>query len=379
MKFPTFKIFLRTDQASGDKGVLYARITLNRKKKYISLNISIRSKDWDEKACIVRKSDAHWSDHNRLLQSYVARANNIIYEYSLRNQALTLDEFKKHFEIAYDTKSVYDFVDVEIIGKSTVAAHTLRAYKSQYAKLKAYRKELYFCDLDVSFVNDYERYLKIKLQNSHNTIVNAFKFLKIISKRAIELGFMEKNPFDNKKYAFKDADRDRLSLDELIRLDAIYEREDLDIKYKRVLRYFLLCCYTGLRFGDMRSLRYRDIDNGVISIKMSKTSNAVRIPVVDRAKKYIGECTSRDSLVFKSYVNEVTNRHLKDIMNIAGIHKSISFHCARHTFATVSLELGIPMELVSQLLGHTNVKITRIYAKYNDKIKTEELQKFDDI
>lgn len=377
MILPTYKIYLRPDQIKNGTRMLYIRLTLSRKHKYVSLNIRLNPNNWDEKAQRVRRSEKDHSSLNRLIQSYITRANDIIYDYSLRNKYLSLDEFKHKFDIAYNTKSVYDYVDNELLKNMTVAPDTKRAYVSQYNKLKGFKSELLFQELDISFINSYERYLKVTLKNSHNTIVNAFKFLKIVCKQGIEAGLLENNPFDNKKYSFKESDRERLTLVELNRLDVIYERDDTNIKYKKVLKYFLFSCYTGLRFGDMQKLRHSDIDDGFINIKMNKTQKGIRIPIVNAAKKYISENGRNYDHIFKTYDNIVTNRYLKDIMVLAGIKKTISFHCARHSFATNALELGVSMELISALLGHSNVRITRIYAKYNDKLKSEGLSKFD--
>ena len=80
--------------------------------------------------------------------------------------------------------------------------------------------------------------------------------------------------------------------------------------------------------------------------------------------------------MFRVLTNQKTNEYLKNIMDLAGIDKQISFHCARHSYATNGIELGIPLEVISQLLGHTDVKVTRIYAKYSDNVKVRELEKW---
>ena len=81
--------------------------------------------------------------------------------------------------------------------------------------------------------------------------------------------------------------------------------------------------------------------------------------------------------IFKVITNQKTNEFLKDIMKTAGIQKTISFHCARHTFATVGLTVGIPMEVISKLLGHRDLKTTQIYAKVIDTLKIKEMEKWN--
>ncbi len=84
-----------------------------------------------------------------------------------------------------------------------------------------------------------------------------------------------------------------------------------------------------------------------------------------------------EQLVFRVLSNQKTNEYLKEIIKIAGIDKVITFHSARHTLATRGLEMGIPIEVVSKILGHTEIKMTQIYAKVNDGLKYQEMMKID--
>lgn len=112
---------------------------------------------------------------------------------------------------------------------------------------------------------------------------------------------------------------------------------------------------------------------------MHKTGELVSIPIIEKTKQLIPELTTsfQNQALFKVYCDQPTNRYLKEIMVKAGISKYISFHCARHTFATVGLNLGIPMSLISKLLGHTDIKTTEIYAKYSTESKTKEMEKWN--
>ena len=114
---------------------------------------------------------------------------------------------------------------------------------------------------------------------------------------------------------------------------------------------------------------------------MKNLINWFEIPVkdFDRAKKFLPDQVYglKNLKVFRVLSNQKTNEYLKNIMEIAGIDKQISFHCARHSYATNGIELGIPLEVISQLLGHTDVKVTRIYAKYSDNVKARELEKWN--
>jgi integrase/recombinase XerC len=112
----------------------------------------------------------------------------------------------------------------------------------------------------------------------------------------------------------------------------------------------------------------------MLVIQMSKTGSMVRIPLSKNAASLIN---SRQGFLFKLYKNSKTNMLLQRLMKLAGIKKRVTFHIARHPFATLSLNMGIPMEVLSGLLGHTNLKTTQLYAKILDKTKVNMIKKWD--
>ena len=160
--------------------------------------------------------------------------------------------------------------------------------------------------------------------------------------------------------------RNFLTLDELKRLSEVPTTFEI---YKKA---FLFCCFTGLRWSDMMRLQYADIRDGIISITMQKTKRFVQIPLTENARAFLPP-HKRSPLVF-SEINKHSafmNRLLKRLCREAKIYKKISFHCARHTFAVISLESCGNLYTVSQLMGHTTVRATQVYAKclLSDKIK----------
>ena len=170
-------------------------------------------------------------------------------------------------------------------------------------------------------------------------------------------GIIVRKPEGNRLYLFKE---------EVLRLETKYSgfmTKDL----KNVLQYFLFSCYTGLRYSDVKNLRFSNIeydtDHPCIKFKQKKTSELVIMPLGKKAQKYIPAIGLPNQPVFNVYCNQVTNRLLKDIMTLTGINKNISFHCARHTFAAFALELSRDIATVSNLLGHMKISTTQIYAK----------------
>ena len=152
---------------------------------------------------------------------------------------------------------------------------------------------------------------------------------------------------------------DFLTLDELKAMASTGAPEDIK-------NPFLFCCFTGLRFSDVKALRWENIENGVIILRMKKTKEIVRVPLSDNAKRFLPE-TKEKGLVFQIGPLNTLTRGLKVWAKEAGVNKNLHFHVSRHTFGTLALEHGAAIYTVSKLLGHRNVDTTQIYAKVLDE------------
>lgn len=152
---------------------------------------------------------------------------------------------------------------------------------------------------------------------------------------------------------------DFLTLDELKAMASTDAPEDIK-------NPFLFCCFTGLRFSDIKALRWENIENGVIILRMKKTKEIVRVPLSDNAKRFLPE-TKEKGLVFQIGPLNTLTRVLKVWAKEAGVNKNLHFHVSRHTFGTLALEHGAAIYTVSKLLGHRNVETTQIYAKVLDE------------
>ena len=204
--------------------------------------------------------------------------------------------------------------------------------------------------------------------NNENTTNKGLRILKAFINWAIEDELMKKNPFQNIKTKHVDGKREHLSSLELEKLERLYKKNTLKYNLQNVLRYFLFSCYTGLRYTDLKSLNFKHIKKievkrnfvDVVDITMHKTKLPVVIPLTSKAKFLLPKKINRNQIVFRTLSNQKTNDNLKKIMKEAGIDKNITFHSARHTLATLGLEMGIPIEVISKILGHTELKTTQI-------------------
>lgn len=159
--------------------------------------------------------------------------------------------------------------------------------------------------------------------------------------------------------------RDFLTMDEVRRLDAT------PCESPQTKRAFLFACFTGLRFSDVANLKHENIDGGELSIRMTKTSEPLLIPLTSNAMRYVSD--DGKAFVFDCPSLTNVNRILKMWAVSAGINKRLHFHVARHTFATMALSNGADLYTVSKLLGHSNISVTHVYAKVVDESKRKAL------
>ncbi|WP_345027188.1 site-specific integrase [Flavivirga jejuensis] len=191
------------------------------------------------------------------------------------------------------------------------------------------------------------------------------RFKKIIN-LAIKLDWMSKNPFDRFQLKYDKYDRAFLTERELELLENTDFKSD---RLQRIKDCFVFSCYTGLSYVDVKELTEDNIVKGIdnnnwIYTKREKTDELVKIPILPKAWRILQKYRVAREMEFTTNIlpissNQKTNSYLKEIAKSSGIHKNISFHVARHTFATtVMLSNGVPIETVSKLLGHTKLSTT---------------------
>ena len=376
--FPSVKIVQKDYTKKDGTRNTFLRLTINRKIKYFPLNVFVNPEHF--KKSIVSKSDPDFKEKNSLIDHYFIKAKKILFDYCIQDKTLTSGQFYQNFyNNSYGSNSFYDFYQKQIdLLKDKLAPGTIKCYISQLGKLREFRNEVTFNDIDLNFITSYEGFIKKYKGNNKNTVVKSITFIKGILNRAVEQGIIKENPIRKYKLQQIHGNRQFLSQDELTRLEHLYYNNSLKPNKSNVLRYFLFCCYTGLRYQDIKKLRYRNIQEGkYISIQMIKTKEFVNIPLIEKAKDLISGTGFNNQTIFRVISDQPTNRYLKDIMKAAKINKHISFHCARHTFATISKSQGITYDVISKILGHTDIKTTKIYTRYELDYLTKEMDKWN--
>jgi integrase len=246
-------------------------------------------------------------------------------------------------------------------------------------------KDIAFHQLDLSFIVDFERFARTRWSCGNNAALKHIERIHKVVKTAVINNWLIKDPFLGFKGKQEKSHRTFLTNDELL---AIQTKELHVERLERIRDIFVFCCYTGLAHVDVANLRFANIVVGIDGKKWiytfrQKTNTKSNIPLLPPAleilKKYRPENATADSNVLPVITNIKTNAYLKEIAALCGISKNLTFHMARHTFATtVTLTNGVPLETVSRMLGHTKITTTQIYAKVLESKVSEDMKQLQE-
>ncbi len=375
---------IRTD---GSRSVVL-RLTINRLSRYYSLSIPLHEKFWLKSKSRISTSLPEYYQLNSKIEKYEKRARDIIHDYFMQEKSLSFSEFANHFKNEkYLNKSFYDFVESQLEKLAhNYSEGTLKHYKGNLSKLKQFRAQLSFGDINLDFLMSYKRYMVTTLGNNNNTVLKSMTFLRTFIHQAEREGIKIENPFKNYKIGKIIGQRNPLLPGQLDALENLYYENRLPSGQQNVLKYFLFSCFTGLRYQDIKDLKFSDIqvnkdqegnDINIVSIIQHKTKDEVRIPLSNQAVKLLPDDGLDQQQVFRVLTNQKTNSHLKSIALAARLNRRLTFHESRHTFATHSLDKGIQEKVVSELLGHKDLKTTQEYLKVRDSLKIESMKKWE--
>lgn len=312
------------------------------------------------------------------------------------DEDLTLDKIKSIFLGKNKIKTTFvEFYDKYLedikaqvgAGKSIALYHKYSAARSHFVNFlhaKYGRKDLMPGELTHLIIHDFEIYLKTVVSLKSNSATKTLKFFKTVVIFAQKCGVMTHDPFLNHHFHLEPVDRGFLTDEEIQRI----MQKDFEIPRLEMVRdVFIFSCFCGLAYIDVVHLTQENIitlDNRPwIIINRQKTNVQSNIPLLEIPQmildKYKGK--TKDNRLLPVLSNQKINAYLKEIADLCGIKKRLSYHLARHTFATMLLSKGVPIESVSKMLGHTNIKTTQIYARItNKKIEQDMMQvadKFD--
>ncbi|MCU0352204.1 MAG: site-specific integrase [Cytophagales bacterium] len=368
--------------AAGEIPVFF-RIIVNGKSVEISTRQYVAPGQWSSEKGRVKGNTETARTVNTYLDNLRNKIQKVFNKLEEKNEAVTAEKIKNiHLGKSSRQKTL-----LEVFGyhnekmKAQVggdfAQGTLVRYTTTLGLLGEFMKHQYgvadmaLADLNHEFVTNLEFWLKTVRKCNHNTTMKYIGNLRKIVYMALSNGWADNDPFARFKVTLKEVKREALTVEELERLQA---KDFGTNRLGQVRDVFVFCCYTGLAYADVAKLQASQLNRGIdgkqwIFTERTKTKTASNIPLLSPASALVEKYknhpqTASKGLVFPVPTNQKMNAYLKEIADLCGIDKKLTTHLARHTFATtVTLTNGVPIETVSSMLGHKNLKTTQIYAK----------------
>ncbi|MBZ9630996.1 site-specific integrase [Salegentibacter sp. LM13S] len=370
---------------------VYLRITYKGKRAESSTMRKVLLSKWNAKASKMNGYSAEAKQVNRNLEIIKKRIYDIYQRFLENDEEITSVRIKDEFlgKNIDDHRILKMFEEhnlrmQKLVGKD-YSFRTLQRYNTTKKHLTNFISSNYKSedfrvkDIDTKFINSFIYYLKTELNLSHNSALKYLAYLKKIVRIAVANGWLEKDPFYNLKLKRQAIDREFLTKEEIIR---IMEKNFTIQRMEQVRDAFIFSCYTGCAYSDIAKLTPQNLIKGIdgsqwLKYKRTKTKSLSSIPLLtipeELIKKYKNLENPKGTLL-PVLSNQKTNSYLKEIADVCEIQKKLTFHVARHTFATtVTLSNGVPIESVSKMLGHKSIKITQHYAKILDEKLSEDM------
>jgi len=375
----TFSVLFWIYAARADKNncsTIYARITVNRKRVSISLKHKVNLDSWDIQRQKAKGNGKKSREINLYLDEVKSDIVKCYRDLKSESRVLTPQLIKARF--LGEDKKIFSLRDIINTSQKYVLAYVTKKFKSNDRYLK---------ELDYAFVLGFESFLRAyrpkhyqgKIGN--NAVMKHIQRLRRMITLAYHIEWIERDPFIKFIPKLEKKEREFLTDSELQRI----ENFQTSIERLEVVRdLYIFSCYTGISYGDIMFLNKNNLVKGIdghqwLMANRNKTGVPFKIPLLKPAKRLIEKYekhprTSHSKLIMPKISNQRLNSYLKEIADVCGINKNLTFHMARHTFATtVTLSNGVPIETVSKLLGHTKLATTQIYARVVEQKVSDDM------
>ena len=387
--------YLRSNYVNKEgKTSVMLRIYLNNERLSLgSTGISVKSSQWDKEKERIKGRTTEALNTNLQLDNIASGLQSIFRRIEM-SDVVSLERIKSEFlgkKEEIDTlMQLFEKHNGDVakqvgvsVGKATLQKYNVcKRHFSEFLEKQYKRSDLKLTELTYVVVREFDLYLRTEVGQNPNTATKTMKTFKTITLLGQKMGVLLHDPFMNHRFHIEPVNRGFLTDEEIL----LIANKDLGISRLELVRdIFIFSCFTGLAYIDVSNLTPDHIvtlgDKQWIMTQRQKTSVETNVLLLDIPKAIIakyGGKTYRNGKLFPMLTNQKTNSYLKEIADICGIKKNLTFHLARHTFATMSLSKGVPMESVSKMLGHTNIRTTQIYARITNKKIEHDMEELAD-
>jgi len=373
---------------------IYIRLTVDGERLEFSSKKFIEKSKWSDELSKMKGSSEEARSINNYLDSVKSQIIDIQMTLTHKRETLNIENFRKRLfdETDFQRMLLPIYRDhnnrIESLLGNGYAPGTLERFKISLKHVEEFLiwkfniKDIAIDKIDFALITDFEFYLRSEKNCSNNTAVKYVRNFRKIIKICLSNDWLEKDPFVKYDGKMKEVETEFLTEEEI---QSIYSKKFRTPRLELVRDIFIFCCFTGLAYVDVKGLKNDHIGIGIDGQKWifknrQKTDTKSRIPLLpipeELIKKYAAhpKCLNEDRIL-PVLSNQKMNGYLKEIGDLCEITKEITFHMARHTFATsVTLTNGVPIESVSKMLGHKNIQTTQHYARVLDKKVSEDMQ-----
>jgi site-specific recombinase XerD len=373
----TAKIVIKEDHVRTDGTcAIYLQMFLNRIRKKIPLHLAVKPSDFDKIKQRVKSKVPLSRDYNLIIEKALADINTIEVNYRLSNEVLTMDKLMSEYTNPSSRIDFLKFWEIEM--EHQKLTKDIATYKQQMGtlrKVKKYKESILFYELDKVFfekmIGHFEKVEKNGVQTMFTLKKNFKKYLHIANDKGIKTALSYKDiktPSPISKRTFLDGE-------EITKLNEYYNSNFINENLKSILGQFLFSCFTGLRISDSQAITIDNIIGNVLAFTAVKTGKFQRIQLNETALSFIGE----KEVFTNKYSEKHINEELKNIAKTCGIRKHVTFHVARHSFATNFLICGGRVEVLQKLLGHSSIRETMVYVHIVDSIVDTQIFNLDNL
>lgn len=342
---------------------VYLQAIIDRKPARVPLQFYINESFFDKRSGCIKNSHPNASDFNTELIMAITKANSIASQYRIKKHTLTPLLFRSEFSTNQSEIDVIEFISKELkLRTPELEYNTVKQHITLINKLTAFRKRIEWSDLTPELIQQFKNSM-IKQGNMDSSIDKNLKMLKQYLSAARKKGHDFPDAFVLLKIRSYKSNRLSLTEEEVKKLDALYESNDCPESLRKLLRYFLFSCYTGLRISDVSLITWKNVHDDMliyIPYKTKRGNKEVKVPLTIE-KKYLPEFQPGTQPLFQTFSHPVTNRYLKKAADRVGIKKNVTFHTARHTFGSLMAEGGHLPE-TQKMMGHGSIKTTMEYV-----------------
>ncbi|TWR25495.1 site-specific integrase [Mucilaginibacter achroorhodeus] len=386
----------RPDKAKDGKEPIYACVTVNRQRAYIALKQNVDPKNWDSGKGAAKGNKDEVKSINNYLEEVRLAIGSSYKELQLKRKMLSARAVKDLYlgaeQEVYSMSRLFTYHNesstTDLKWSTLKHYYVTQRYLVKFLDIQFNASDIYLHQLDYKFVKDFEVFLRNHKPKDHqkplnnNGVMKHIIRLKKMVNLALNLQWISNDPFATYKLKIQKVNREQLSE---LELKGIEDKKFGIERLEMVRDMFVFCCYTGLSYVDVSNLEPEHIVTGAdgeqwIRTCREKTLIPVIVPLLPKALAILdkykdNERALYDGRVFPKISNQKVNSYLKEIAHRCDITKNVTFHIARHTFATtITLSNGVPIETVSKILGHTKITTTQIYAKVVERKLKEDMQ-----